>query len=1189
MPKIEINFADGRSETRRLSRRNPIVIGRNPISDIHVDDESVAPIHCRVHWNGQGFEIAATAQEGVDVNGVLVKRKGLSTGDLIRVGDADILILKSGGKRRKRREAIVANSSAELAAPIAAPALEEDEFDDEVIANQQTEELAADDWEALSDGDQDEKPIEFAEAVPHRSTPRDDDKIDEEAAAPPASEEFSAEPELLDDIPLPPEKSERESTSPSRNPPRWKRLRSRKRPGEQDVLSSPLVLGLGGFGLCLLLAAGAIWMLMGRESANRLYEQAVGNRQSGLYTQAIRDFETFLLEHPNDSRVPEARGALGMARIERHIHGASPDFERALQAFSDFVRDNRDHPDFDALAPDLANIARQIAAGASAAGIRSGEPAFLEPAERAGKLFTRFAGDGPAAEKTKARLDAEFADAESAVRKHEYFESIAAQIETALAKNDFVAAYQARNDLLARYPDFRDDRPIAELLTQALDTERGLIQPLAKPIAESLPVAQAAQNGDRAVMLIGHTQARVGEKSDGRLVIALARDQIVGLDVVTGKPLWRTTVGPDTPFFPIEVDAAIPALLAFDAARLDLLLLSRETGEPIWRTHIGQHASGPPRVAQGQIDLVTTDGHLVRLALETGEPLTAIAFPQPLVGSPIITADGEHLIVFGEQSTAYALDFRTFEVRGVSFIGHPLGSLGTAPQRLGNLILIYENDRLKSATIRALAFDPTTARLSTIATGRVEGTIRVPPMPRGNILFVPSSRERITAFSVSDDPGQPPLTRLAGVQVTKPQNVLTYLVPGPDGLLWAAGSALRKLKLVAEDLTILPDELAPGRHRQPVQESGEGLFVARTLPNSKAVYVSQAQRDSMTGSWRTVLGASIIAQAATEDELTLVTEAGQVGIISDKVLAESSFLKTTLLPDWDERSVAPLLGVSLSNHEALVWRGGESPLLWRINPTRSTAPPEKLSAAPQTAPIALPGGLVLPLPGRLAWLPDSQNNPVDPFLLPVADDQESAPAWRSLVPLNEETFAALTADGTLRVLRRRDEPRPHLAEIASARLSGKRLHKLAAFEGNILVAVDNRLETRDPAGLRPTKQHLFPESIQGGPWVVGSLVFVRTKDGTLVALDAASFEKRWQMPTSSPLAGSPVPIGESTDAPALVIALQDGTIVIVENDGMERQRIDLPHRLTDLARLAGQPVALTIAGSVVPILIEDPQ
>ena len=84
MAKLEIRTPDGRSEVRRISRRSPVLVGRNPVSDVPIDDESIAPIHCRLSWNGSTYEIAAVASEGVDVNGVLVRRKELVDGDVVR-------------------------------------------------------------------------------------------------------------------------------------------------------------------------------------------------------------------------------------------------------------------------------------------------------------------------------------------------------------------------------------------------------------------------------------------------------------------------------------------------------------------------------------------------------------------------------------------------------------------------------------------------------------------------------------------------------------------------------------------------------------------------------------------------------------------------------------------------------------------------------------------------------------------------------------------------------------------------------------------------------------------------------------------------------------------------------------------------------------------------------------------------
>ena len=40
----------GRVETRELSKAAPLLVGQLPTSDIQVDADGVAPIHCRISW-----------------------------------------------------------------------------------------------------------------------------------------------------------------------------------------------------------------------------------------------------------------------------------------------------------------------------------------------------------------------------------------------------------------------------------------------------------------------------------------------------------------------------------------------------------------------------------------------------------------------------------------------------------------------------------------------------------------------------------------------------------------------------------------------------------------------------------------------------------------------------------------------------------------------------------------------------------------------------------------------------------------------------------------------------------------------------------------------------------------------------------------------------------------------------------
>ena len=75
-----------------------------------------------------------------------------------------------------------------------------------------------------------------------------------------------------------------------------------------------------------------------------------------------------------------------------------------------------------------------------------------------------------------------------------------------------------------------------------------------------------------------------------------------------------------------------------------------------------------------------------------------------------------------------------------------------------------------------------------MATYRIEGQVRDTPVLRGNQLYVPSSGERFSVFTVSDDPNRdsdPNKTALTGLGTQK----LTTPYEGPMHLLALEGKS----------------------------------------------------------------------------------------------------------------------------------------------------------------------------------------------------------------------------------------------------------------------------------------------------------------------------------------------------------------------------------------------------------------
>src|SRR5690606_9190114 len=91
-----------------------------------------------------------------------------------------------------------------------------------------------------------------------------------------------------------------------------------------------------------------------------------------------------------------------------------------------------------------------------------------------------------------------------------------------------------------------------------------------------------------------------------------------------------------------------------------------------------------------------------------------------------------------------------------------------------------------------------------VADHRLRGVVRDPPAIRGRQLAISSWPERVTAFTVSADAGQPPLSPVAETQVAGAQSTSAWLETGPDDQIWMTSTAVRRLKLTTDSLEIDP-------------------------------------------------------------------------------------------------------------------------------------------------------------------------------------------------------------------------------------------------------------------------------------------------------------------------------------------------------------------------------------------------
>jgi outer membrane protein assembly factor BamB len=1169
MPVLEIRRRSGRIETRELSRKVPLLVGSHESSDIHVDAAGVAAVHCRIAWNKPNYEVTAVDSTGVQWNGSVVRHAVLNSGDVLRVGDVEI-VMQSEAKPDKP-----ASKPARQDYPVASPPP-----DDMPTGEIALKPISSDSVPARDAGfiptrdprskspvvDREQPPVVPREKAPAEK-PRDKSAREREKASapePPAS--LADRLELLDDaqsraadalaaeelasraIPRPaaaepPPAATSAATSPLGRRP--------LRPGEQDPLKSPFVLGMGALALFLLLGAGSLWFLLQREAA----------LEKGSYAQAIEQFEAFIKARPRHALVPRAVVSLATARIDREIAGSSPAWDRGLAALNQFLEETRDTEDYQDPKSEARRLvvrsADRIAFGAaeSARDLHQRELIAISN-EAARVLELNSPGDAPPTERLQ-ELAKLVRTAEAATLQHEVLVKALAEFDEALGRKEPLKALEIERRLIDRYSALETNRSLRERVAKALATEKDLVS--RDDSDRDAVAADAAPSAPRALSLIRRTRTRSDIGSSGNIVVAMAEDCCYGIDTGTGQPVWRRPIGSAAPFGPVPVAAGSPAVLLFDSRRQELLLCDQQSGRLVWRQPVDGLPAGEPLVFEGQVFLALRGGLLAQFDLNTGRRTAQLRFGQGLAGAPAPSSDGEHLYIAGNEEVLYRLKRRPLGCLGVVRLGHGKGAVEAPLMVLRSYLLVAENDRVDRALLRLFDLKDGAGDPVEIASHRIEGHVRQAPAVRGKQLFVPSVPERITAFTISETGDKRSLAVDATFAVPNSQGGPIYVSAGPDDQVWMTGTALRRLEL--KEGSLIPDkqEAAAGISSQPVRVSGDSIFLGRRQPWTAAV----ADRQRIALEWQNVLGATILGCTAPDarDGATIaVTAAGDLFRVSPETVDRGGFeLQPAHSLAVPEGLTEPLQAAPLADGRLAVYCGGLSPRLWLVSGDGS-APQEIPTGDPlQSGPVSLADGLLLPLAGRLRIMPRAGlSGSVEDFLLPL--ERSQPPAWRGIARLGEQQAAAISETGRVSRLELRTSPVRHLAEISHWETGAPVDAPLAADEQRLVLADSSpRLVVLDSSSLEPLAEQSVELPAHGAPWIVGATALVQLGRDRLECFDLEKkLERRWSIPLDgTSLAGPPAVWNDR-----LVLARYDGEIILADRaDGRVLERRSLGQEL----------------------------
>ncbi len=876
-----------------------------------------------------------------------------------------------------------------------------------------------------------------------------------------------------------------------------------ERPGEQRIGRSPVVLGLIGITIGALLLAGIFWFMNANTREERLLKEAVASLDEQRYLDAEGQFLTFLANYSQSASAAPARIGLHRTRVERHILTEFPDVTNGLEELQELIRVCRDLPGFEDLKENIRRYADRLTfAGARVAEVTQ-ETKALDVSNAAMEIMKRYAGETGIPDAREQELIRLQRLASAAVAKKSEFQSRVTEIRGLLETGRTIDALGVRDRLIDAYPGLKDDKDLKRILQEILDTEKGFVVRTDGGDALTTEVDASIL---KSLALTLRTQAATDLSSQGRLVFAFGIDSVFALDADTGDPVWRRPVGVDSPFAPIVVKGTEPGVLVFSTLSQELQLLSQKDGHLLWHLPFEGRPNAMPLVVSDNIFITSQNNEMWQVAVANGRALSRLRFSQPVIGPPALASDGSKLVVPGDNTLVYTLSLNPLACIAVSQIPHKSGSVNAPMLAAGKYFLMCDNVTAESARIQTLNIDEN-GMLTVNSEDSVVGNINDPCLLRGYDLFVPSTSQRVTAFRVTEEIGQRPLSRVGANQLEEGLQTRMFLLAGPSGQVWLGGRDLRKFQNRTNTILLDSGVTAEGIHLEPIQFVDEAVFLTTRNPESSSVFFTRANREQMKGTWRTVIGSRLVAvgPAAGGDSVLAVSDYGECYRIPLMEIAKGGFQLEAIshfrLP---EKYTSPIGGLAMQDGRLAAWCGVPEPSMWTFTPTGQLERKWTLPDAPQLPPVALNSGVVFAMPGRLHISGPASGQAAEDYRAAQTQDQQQP--WKSLTAVSPTQVLAVTADNKFVRVEYRATPRPQLAEVSVTNV---------------------------------------PYAIELPPTVSGSFLFLATTDGRLVMMQAATLEVLAEtdlgmIPSARPKVAGNFVFAELANKEVRVFRIEDG-------------------------------------------------
>ncbi len=946
---------------------------------------------------------------------------------------------------------------------------------------------------------------------------------------------------------------------------------------KKNVWDSKLLLVGGGALILLILIGIAIFFVLKRETAAEILGEADEQYRSGAYAQAIKLYERYLDKFPDDPNVSMARVRVGTAKLWQRVDAR--DKRPALEAVGEILPQIENEPAFGDARPELASILSEIAQGFAT---QAKEEPDIEKAQELLDLAVKAmeyvnnpsyipTSQRKTIETKLARIREDMQLAERNINRKKRLTAAVDEIRKAAEAGKTVEAYQKRRELLSEYPELERDPQLLEAVLAITERERSLVKVSADPSQSTQEDHPASSDFQVALA------SRRGEGAGGsekQVVFFQARGALYGLQATTGKLLWRRFVGHGMHAAPQALSKQPEAkVIAVDSRHNDLLCLNDQTGELEWRLPVGEPFSDP--VIDGKKILLTAkSGRVLSVDTETGEA-KSVVIPQTLQTSPGVSKL-RHLYQVGDHSNLYVLDEESLECKEVYYLGHKAGTVETPPVMALGHLFVPVNSGEDYCDLHVLATDENGLKLEPASKPmRVKGHITTRPLLAGARVVIVSDLGAIRVLEVNPANADEPVQNAVEPETGSFHVRYTGYAALDGGSLYVGNDQFTRYEIRSSTTELFGKWIKNKRDAfvAPPLVMGNTVYHLRRRQNSPSYTASAIHVDDGRVLWevdlatpvallRVDLQKNVIHSISAQAELFEVTsDVLQAKILDQPALAAVGAARTVAFSEATPMDNGRWAFTSPDDRKKMVIYDPNA--VSDSGRLQAKAVKAAGDANATAQPVFFNGGLLTPLDNGQVVLVDPATG--EGKMLPFQAKLEGGTKvqWSRAAVVGDGGKEFVIADNRQKLYRVgvKDQPKPHLADLAQAELEVEITSALAAagdtVYGVVRGAGGDTVVSFAATDLSVGREWPLEGRIVWGPEQLDDVVMMASDQEGLLCFETGK-KQRWTAKLEhGALAGRPLQQGSN-----YIITSVDGVVSLVSGaDGTEIKHVQLREAL----------------------------